>query len=536
MVRSIKLVCAVALGMTLEWHAALAAEFVADRHIFATTVDQVTIVIAHDKAGNKHQYEFEISDKLRPQDAIVYLDLLAGVYFVDVTLGNGTVISLPESLFTEVKPLSSATRKAVPQSTAVSNDADTLDVACDAKTAVAAGANSATPVALLDLAARSQLATVSYPGKLARSVAVDDDGRQALVVIDDNNVSVAGEVRRLAIAGKSITDSGERLAFTGEYVWRVFIAPGAKFGVAIVGNGPTRLVSFSVPGLAPIGSVNLTGIGNAVVFLPAGDALYVRSGSRGIADTIDRFPFDPRTGAIGQTSTVHITGIAGFGGTVFQKSMAITPDGAMLVVADENNAPSPPAPRIAWYSVSTGALSRSDSLPVNAQPRIVATLRACAVKSAIEYHHAAFDHYFATGIADEIAKLDSGTFAGWTRTGKQFNVYASGTSGTTPTCRFFSTAFGVRSSHFYATSASECVTVKSNPSWQFEGEVFSTASAASDGTCASPLLPLYRLYNNGQGGAPNHRYTTDAAVRTQMMTEGWVPEGAGPGVVACVPP
>src|SRR5262249_13669291 len=39
--------------------------------------------------------------------------------------------------------------------------------------------------------------------------------------------------------------------------------------------------------------------------------------------------------------------------------------------------------------------------------------------AAIEYHHADFDHYFVTAIADEITKLDNGTFAGWTRTGRQ---------------------------------------------------------------------------------------------------------------------
>jgi hypothetical protein len=48
--------------------------------------------------------------------------------------------------------------------------------------------------------------------------------------------------------------------------------------------------------------------------------------------------------------------------------------------------------------------------------------------------------------------------------------------------------------------------------------------------------PLYRLYNNGQGGAPNHRYTTRIDVRQQMITQGWVSEGYGPlGAIACVP-
>ena len=45
-------------------------------------------------------------------------------------------------------------------------------------------------------------------------------------------------------------------------------------------------------------------------------------------------------------------------------------------------------------------------------------------------------------------------------------------------------------------------------------------------------VPVYRLYNNGQGGAPNHRYTTSLATRTTMLGRGWIPEGHGPlGVI-----
>jgi len=51
--------------------------------------------------------------------------------------------------------------------------------------------------------------------------------------------------------------------------------------------------------------------------------------------------------------------------------------------------------------------------------------------------------------------------------------------------------------------------------------------------CASGA-PVYRLYNNGHGGAPNHRYTTNTAVRAQMLAQGWIPEGYGAlGVMMC---
>ena len=92
------------------------------------------------------------------------------------------------------------------------------------------------------------------------------------------------------------------------------------------------------------------------------------------------------------------------------------------------------------------------------------------------------------------------------------------------------------SSHFYTPFPSECSTVMGNPDWQLEGQVFNIPIPAADGSCAAGTVPVYRLYNNGQGGAPNHRYTTDLSVRSQMMTQGWVPEGYGSvGVIMCSP-
>jgi hypothetical protein len=165
-----------------------------------------------------------------------------------------------------------------------------------------------------------------------------------------------------------------------------------------------------------------------------------------------------------------------------------------------------------------------------------APARAQTTIPVIEYYHAVFDHYFMTGIADEITKLDNGTFAGWARTGQQFLAYPLGTVGTVPTCRFFSTAFGSKSSHFYTPNAAECTVVKANHAWQFEAEVFGVASPSAAGACVTGTRPLYRLYNNGKGGAPNHRYTTDLTIRSGMIAKGWIPEGSGAlGVIACMP-
>lgn len=154
---------------------------------------------------------------------------------------------------------------------------------------------------------------------------------------------------------------------------------------------------------------------------------------------------------------------------------------------------------------------------------------------AIEFYHQEFDHFFVSTNPAEIALLDDGTLRGWTRTGLAFNVFELGTPGTVDVCRFFSTAFGLKSSHFYTPFAEECGIVSLTPTWQLEGRVFGVLLPDADGACPAATRPLYRLYNEGMGGAPNHRYTTDFAFFDVMVDLGWTPEGRGIGVVACVP-
>lgn len=154
----------------------------------------------------------------------------------------------------------------------------------------------------------------------------------------------------------------------------------------------------------------------------------------------------------------------------------------------------------------------------------------------IEFYHPVFNHYFITAIPAEIANLDTGALANdWQRTGEAFDVFVSGVAGTSATCRFFSTSFAPRSSHFYTPSASECAIVKTNPNWLFEAEVFNMILPSAAGACPAGTRALYRLYNNGMSGAPNHRYTTETAVRVEMILATWTPEGQGIGIVGCVP-
>lgn len=154
---------------------------------------------------------------------------------------------------------------------------------------------------------------------------------------------------------------------------------------------------------------------------------------------------------------------------------------------------------------------------------------------AIEYFNASFGHYFVTASAAEIAKLDDGTFAGWTRTGQSFAVMTGPAAGTVPVCRFFTVAFPPTSSHFYAPRGLGCEQTLTNAKWQLEGDVFHVPLPGAAGTCPAGSVPVYRLYNNGRGGAPNHRFTTSEAVRSQMLGEGFVAEGAGVGIGFCAP-
>ncbi|MFO1305446.1 MAG: hypothetical protein U1F54_17100 [Burkholderiales bacterium] len=160
---------------------------------------------------------------------------------------------------------------------------------------------------------------------------------------------------------------------------------------------------------------------------------------------------------------------------------------------------------------------------------------APGIATAIEYYNASYGFYFVTSLPLEISDLDSGKTPGWQRTGQSFNVYTSQPASTVAVCRFYG-VFGPKSSHFYAPRGLGCeALLPTNPVWQFEGNVFNTYLPDAKGGCPAGNIPVYRLYNNGQGGAPNHRFTTSAATQAQMIGEGWIPEGTGTGVGMCSP-
>jgi hypothetical protein len=145
------------------------------------------------------------------------------------------------------------------------------------------------------------------------------------------------------------------------------------------------------------------------------------------------------------------------------------------------------------------------------------------------------DHYFVTTSTQEIAALDASHSSGWVRTGESFIAYGPD-FGEAGVCRFWSgQTFAPLSTHYFAASEPECKSIKQNPMWSYEGEVFAVAKPMFGFACSAQTMPIYRLYNDGKGGAPNHRHTTSFATRADMIAQGWVPAGVGMGLLGCAP-
>ena len=165
--------------------------------------------------------------------------------------------------------------------------------------------------------------------------------------------------------------------------------------------------------------------------------------------------------------------------------------------------------------------------------------------TVIEYYHAGLDHYFISSLQQEIDTLDTGRIAGWARTGQSFKVYpsqASGGPGVNPVCRFYiPPAHG--NSHFFSASPAECnlLVQKTATDPNFSGYVFESPNVffealpdTATGACPGGTAPVYRLWN--QRIDSNHRYTSAATIKAQMVAAGYVAEGYGPNaVIMCAP-
>jgi hypothetical protein len=174
------------------------------------------------------------------------------------------------------------------------------------------------------------------------------------------------------------------------------------------------------------------------------------------------------------------------------------------------------------FSSQTGAYT----LKVTTESRQIAT----------EFYHPGFNHYFITAYPEEAANLAAGNLPPWVPTGRTFPVWGSAGTSVDKVWRFFSASFAPLSGHFYTNNPDEAQTLEMGNVWVREADDAFYMMRPPTGVCDDGTQPLYRFYNNGMGGSPNHRYTIDAGVRAEMIAQGWVPEGNGPdGVFACVP-
>ena len=237
---------------------------------------------------------------------------------------------------------------------------------------------------------------------------------------------------------------------------------------------------------------------------------------------------DAATLAIVATATLPI--VATVPVDPFPYAVATNPDGTRVYVSRLNSND------VAVVDMATNTVIATIPIARPIDIIVSAAVTSGTLVQAIEYYYAAWDHYFVTSFPDDIVALDGGAYGGvWKRTGQTFNAWPQPNAAASPTCRFFSTSFAPKSSHFYTPYANECASLKAGAVWQYEGIAFYLQLPDDNGNCASATISLYRMYNNGMGGAPNHRYTTSLAILNQMTTAGWIFEGdAATKVFACV--
>jgi len=165
--------------------------------------------------------------------------------------------------------------------------------------------------------------------------------------------------------------------------------------------------------------------------------------------------------------------------------------------------------------------------------------------TVVEYYNASLGHYFITADPAEVAALDDGRIAGWSRTGQYFPALPADAlpSNAQRVCRYYGRPEAGLDTHFFSEDMAECEAVAQRwpDKWILESDhAFGIDGAWSyyDYFCDMYNQPLYRLYNNRPDA--NHRYTTVPLVRDQMLSEGWVLEarhfvGSPDAFTTCVP-
>lgn len=181
-------------------------------------------------------------------------------------------------------------------------------------------------------------------------------------------------------------------------------------------------------------------------------------------------------------------------------------------------------------TVSTTSTAGTSSLSAASNPVTPTAPVVPANGTAVEFYKADIDHYFMTADPAEATALDNNAAWKWVRTGKTFKVWLtqfSAPGNASPVCRFIGVfANGTLGSHFYTIDQAECAYVKGRTDWgwSYENNAF-YAVKPFGGACPAGTSPVYRVFNNGMGGAPNHRYMTSQTDVTAMTSQGWASEG-----------
>jgi uncharacterized delta-60 repeat protein len=159
----------------------------------------------------------------------------------------------------------------------------------------------------------------------------------------------------------------------------------------------------------------------------------------------------------------------------------------------------------------------------------------------VEFYNASLDHYFMSADVQEVTDLDFGFHRGWTRTGLGFKAYSTNLGNAAVAGILIPPALG--DSHFFTSDEEELAEILakmvSDPNYQgyiVESPIVFRVvrPGASTGQCPPATEPVYRLWN--QRLDSNHRYTASLAVRAEMISRGYVSEGAGSsGVAMCAP-
>jgi len=128
----------------------------------------------------------------------------------------------------------------------------------------------------------------------------------------------------------------------------------------------------------------------------------------------------------------------------------------------------------------------------------------------------------------EAAALDAGIPSGWARTGAHFRARprdAATVAIDPPVCRFFGVPGVGPNSHFFTVDPAECVAVKADPHWTYEGIAFRVPPPAG-GACPPGYVTVTRLWWPGADPTQTrHRYVVDPSLIDPMRASGWVLEG-----------